>query len=86
MKNIIISFCLICASFSGYSQTIVKQDANGNYIATKAAIVADKATGKTFTDSKGIKYPVYLSKNGKLYIIRTTKESGKKYKQYLKIG
>ncbi len=72
---------------AGNSQT-VKQDATGNYYAVKAAkdsTTTYKATGKTFTTAKGETFPVYESKNGKLFVIRTSKETGKQYKQYLKI-
>lgn len=71
----------------GNSQT-VKQDATGNYYAVKAAkdtTTTYKATGKTFTTSKGETFPVYESKNGKLFVIRTSKATGNTYKQYLKV-
>lgn len=67
----------------------VKQDANGNYVAVKSERVVKRAvptaisTGKTFTDLKGNVYPVMRSKNGKLFVVRTSK-SGKNYNQYLK--
>lgn len=63
----------------------VKQDANGNYIAVKAIKEANVATnsGRTYTDSKGIVFPVMLSKAGRLFIIRTSK-AGNEYKMYLK--
>lgn len=31
----------------------------------------------------GVSYPVYVSKNGKYFIIRTSKKTGKPYRQYL---
>lgn len=43
-----------------------------------------KATGKTFTDTKGNVYPVYESNKGKLFYLRTSK-AGKEYKVYLKL-
>lgn len=33
---------------------------------------------------KGEKFPVYQTAKGKYYILRTSKKSGKDYKQYLK--
>lgn len=84
MKHIlIIILCLL--SFAGISQN-AKQDANGNYIAVsqKKAATPAKLTGKTYTDSKGVKYPVYESAKGKIFIIRTSK-TGKTYNQYLKL-
>lgn len=79
----IIAGLLLGLPFASNAQQVTR-DANGNYIAVKATQQADKPTGKTFTDSKGNVYPVYESKNGKLYVIRTSK-SGNQYKQYLKV-
>lgn len=42
-------------------------------------------TGFTWEDSKGDKYPIWISNGGKgsAYIIRTSKKTGKVYKAYL---
>lgn len=40
-------------------------------------------TDYVYVDKESNTYPVYLSKNGKAYIIRTSKKTGKEYKQYL---
>ena len=58
----------------------MKTDTNGNYISVK---VLPTATGKTFTDSKGIVYPLMRSKNNKLLYIKTSK-TGKIYNVYIK--
>ena len=65
------------------AQTHAKQDANGNYQAT-AHKTDTTRTGKTFTDSKGQAYPVYLSAHGKLFYYKTSK-SGNVYKVYIKV-
>lgn len=73
--------------FVGYShaQTRAVKDAQGNYSASHSAdTTGSKATGKTFTDSKGKSYPVYESVNGKLYYYRTSR-SGNVYKAYIKV-
>jgi hypothetical protein len=71
------------------AQTSVKTDSTGNYIAisVKGQKTGSKAvaTGKYFTDSKGVKYPVYKSVNGKLFYTRVSK-SGNKYNVYLTIS
>lgn len=43
------------------------------------------ATGFNWEDSKGVKYPIYISNGGKgsAYIIRTSQKTGKTYKAYL---
>lgn len=86
--NLIAFF--MCIFLMGYVTAInaqsVKQDAAGNYYAVKA--IKDSSgsyrdTGKTFTDSKGIEWPLYESKNGKLFIVRVSSRSGNTYRQYI---
>lgn len=84
MKKALILFFFLGLYFGAKSQTIVK-DSTGNYIELKRLDEPDKLTGKTFTDTKGHVYPVYISKSGKLYIIRLSK-TATKYKQYLKVS
>lgn len=84
MKKIILFFLIACSTAFGQG---IKKGKDGNYYAdttSKAAEKSAKATGKFFFDSKGQKWPVYESKNGKLFALRTSK-SGTQYKQYLKI-
>lgn len=87
MKKLILLVFLFLGGI-GYSQT-VKQDASGNYISVKKDKAEKKSeakeTGKTYTDAKGDKYPVYISKNNKLFIIKTSKKTGKNYNYYLKV-
>ena len=56
---------------------VVKVDAGKK----KIADVKTKLTHKI----KGVIYPVYKSKRGAYYILRTSKKTKKQYKQYLKI-
>ena len=45
---------------------------------------SSKATKTEYIwEKNGIKYPIYISSKGKAYIIRTSKKTGKEYKQYL---
>lgn len=87
MKKVILVI-LIVISTIGYSQT-VKQDASGNYVLIKKDSASRKSeatpTGKTFTDGKSKSYPVYKSKTGKLFIIKTSQKTGKTYNYYLKV-
>lgn len=41
------------------------------------------STGFEWTDSKGNKYPIYISAFGSCYIFKTSSKTGKEYKQYL---
>lgn len=72
---------------------------NGQATAPEYKVVGDKIvkikssknkvepvdSGLTYTDSKGVVYPVMKSARGAYFIVRTSKKSGKKYKKYLKI-
>lgn len=42
------------------------------------------STGFQWTDSKGNKYPIYISASGSCYIIKKSSKTGKDYKQYMK--
>ncbi len=83
MKKAIVLLSLIFIFLGGYSQN-AKLDASGNYIAVKSVQDSAKATGKTFTDSKGIVYPLMQSAKGKLYYTRVSK-TGNEYKVYIKL-
>ena len=77
---------LFAAILSLNAQTVQKTS-DGNYIAVVASKMAEKPkdTGKTFTDQQGNKYPVFISAKGKLFVIRVSKNTGKEYRQYLKL-
>lgn len=81
MKKLLI-FLFLFVTLQGSAQTIIK-DKQGNYTQVKKEAVKPKETGKTFTDSKGNVYPILISKNGKLFYVRTSK-NGNKYNVYLK--
>jgi hypothetical protein len=87
MKKVTLILTLFLTSSMAFSQTKVVRDSNGNFITQKAPKKQseDKQTGQTYTTAKGDSFPVYVSENGKYYVIRTSKESGNQYKQYLKI-
>lgn len=85
MKKSILLMASLFIIATAQAQTKAVKDANGNYVAShKADTTGNKATGKTFTDSKGKSYPVYESVNGKLFYYRTSKAANV-YKAYIKI-
>lgn len=85
----IIVFAVLGMAFAGYAQT--KYEQNGN---TFKSVTSEKTIKKGaeplktpffYEDSKGMKYPIYISNGGKgsAFIIRTSKKTGKDYKSYL---
>ncbi len=83
MKKAIVLLSLIFISLVAISQN-ARMDGSGNYVAVKSVQDSAKATGKTFTDSKGIVYQLMQSAKGKLYYTRISK-TGNEYKVYLKL-
>lgn len=83
---IVLSF----AATSADAQTTATKDASGNYTQIKVAAtvasleVGATKSGATYTTIDGEKFPVYLSKNGKAFVIRTSKKTGNPYRSYLK--
>jgi len=74
MKKLIITIVLFL-SINMHAQKVYNLDAKRDSISyTKTQDVAIY---------HGEKKPVYLSKNGKLFIFVTSKKSGKEYKKYL---
>jgi uncharacterized protein YpmB len=43
----------------------------------------DTKTKYTYQDSKGNEYPIYITKNNSVYVIKVSKNTGKEYKYYL---
>ena len=84
--SIILLAIALCFADNLMAQN-AKRDANGNYSAIVREKVKEpaKATGNTFTDSKGTVYPVFVSESGKLFYTKNSK-TGKEYKVYLKVS
>lgn len=88
-KLTIIALAVLGIAFAGYAQT--KYEQNGKTFKQVQSEKAIKkgaeplATGFTWEDSKGVKYPIYISNAGKgsAYIVRTSNKTGKVYKAYL---
>jgi uncharacterized lipoprotein NlpE involved in copper resistance len=78
MKKLIVTIAVALFSIVGVNAQKITTDANGNYVAVKSERVKAEAkeTGKTFTDAKGNVFPVLQSANGKLFVIKTSKNTG----------
>jgi len=75
----------LCLSMTGVlSAQTIKKDLSGNYIqVSKDSVSKALKTGNTFTDSKGVVYPLYKGSKGGLFYNRVSK-AGKEYKVYIK--
>lgn len=90
MKKLLISVAIVLGMMAtGYAQTKYEQQGN-TFKAPQTEKTIKKGadpinTGFFWEDTKGNKYPIYISNGGKgsAYIIRTSKKTGKVYKAYL---
>lgn len=80
MKKIIL--CILLALFCITISAEVKREGN-TFKVEQTTKESDTKTQYTWIDKDGNVYPVFITKRGACYIFRTSKKTGKKYKQYL---
>ncbi len=81
MKKVLAIAALLIASAT-IAQNVT-QDTNGNYrAATVSQIAHDSTTTKTFTDTDGTVYPVFVGRKGGIYVWKQNTEGIRK-KHYL---
>ena len=80
MKKIIL--CILLALFCITISAEVKREGN-TFRVEQTTKESDTKTQYTWVDKDGNVYPVFITKRGACYIFRTSKKTGKEYKQYL---
>ena len=80
MKKIILY--LLLALFCITISAEVKREGN-TFKVEQTTKESDTKTQYTWVDKDGNVYPVFITKKGACYIFRTSKKTGKEYKQYL---
>ena len=80
MKKFIL--CLLLALFCVTANAEVKREGN-NFKVEQTRKASNTQTKYTWEDKEGNKYPIYVTKKGACYILRTSKKTGKEYKYYL---
>lgn len=80
MKKFIL--CTLLALFCITANAEVKREGN-TFRVEKTTQASDTETQYTWEDKEGNKYPIYITKRGACYILRTSKKTGKQYKYYL---
>ena len=81
MKKFIICLFLSIFAVTGYAE--VKREGDTFKVEKTTTTANDTQTKYTWEDKKGNKYPIYITKKGACYIIKTSKKTGKEYKYYL---
>lgn len=83
MKKLFIMAAMLLA-FSvnnTYAQSVKRE---GTTFVVSSSRKSAEATKTKFTWKVGdVEYPIYISNSGSCYIIKTSKKTGKEYKQYL---
>lgn len=85
MKHLLLILFLAIATIGTAQQKVTTDSLTGNLVSIVQIEQRDSTTGKTFVDSKGKQYDVFISKTGKSYIMRQSKKTGKFYRSYLLI-
>lgn len=80
MKYIISLLIMLTLSMSSFAE--VKREGN-NFKVEQTSKASDTKTKYTWEDKEGNKYPIFVTKKGACYVVRTSKKTGKEYKQYL---
>lgn len=81
-KTIILLGCLFLG-VCGFAQEYTRNGKEFSTVKQEKTKSSDTPTGYTWKDSKGNVYDIYISKRGACYIIKTSKKTGKTYRQYL---
>lgn len=83
MKKLIIAAMMLTLSMGITAQNVVKQGNTFTAVSNRKAAAKDSATAYQYADSKGKVYKIMLSSTGKAFIWKTSKKTGKAYKEYL---
>lgn len=80
MKNLIL--CILLSLFCINIHAEVKREGNTFKTEQTARSTGEQAK-YTWEDKEGNKYPIFITKKGACYVLRTSKKTGKEYKYYL---
>ena len=84
MKKLFLSIVLAMMAGTIFPQEVKREGTTFVEVAsTKVNLTNATKTKYTYKAKDGKEYPIYLSKNGKAFIVRVSKKSGKEYRQYL---
>lgn len=82
MKKKLI-LCILLALFCITANAEVKREGDTFKVEQSSRTSQGEKTKYTWEDKYGNKYPIYITKRGACYVLRTSKKTGKEYKQYL---
>lgn len=82
-KALILVLFILLGGMTAQAQTVVRNGNTFSQVSKAKQKEAFKSTPYTYVAADGTKYPIYISGNGKYFIIRKSKKTGKEYRQYL---
>lgn len=87
MRKLNFLFLAVLLSCACWGQTKVKKDLQGNYVNARetGTTTPARGTGNFLILPNGEKLPVFETAKGKLFVNRTSKKTGKVYRQYLTV-
>lgn len=78
-----VAFCVSFGCTMARGQNVVRNGNTFTQTSKKKAKEAFMTTPYTYVAADGTKYPIYISGQGRYFIIRKSKKTGKEYRQYL---
>ena len=83
-KSILLSIFMLSLCIPSFAQQYRQEGKVFVQTAKTGTATNDSVRTEYIYQTKdGVKYTIYLSKSGKAYILRTSKKTGKQYRQYL---
>lgn len=84
-KRRILGIIVLILGFLAIMNGVIAQNVvrKGNTFVQVERTDSIRKTMFTYESKDGVKYPIYLSAKGKAFIIKTSKKTGKEYRQYL---
>ena len=81
MKYIIALLIALSMSVTSYADVVRNGDTFK--VEKTTSVNQNTQTKYTWEDKEGNKYPIFITKKGACYVLRTSKKTGKEYKYYL---
>ena len=83
MKTVLIIILGVLMSMPLRAQSVIREGKTFTQVTNNKQTGKETPTDYKYVDSKGQTYTVMLSSTGKAFIWKTSKKTGKAYKQYL---
>lgn len=81
MRYIIALLVILTLSMTSYADVV--RDGDTFKVEKTTSVNQDTKTKYTWEDKQGNKYPIFITKKGACYVLRTSKKTGKEYRYYL---